>query len=150
MTDHQMYESFRKMSELTLQVQHEWIKLALSVHQEWLKRWSRMWPAAATVAADPASDKSKSFPSVDELFANATALMKESIDAANRVGEKFIEDTRHMTEIKSPEEFRKAAEDHARAYSEAIQGLTEKHLKEFHSALEKCLGNLPKGKKKPD
>jgi hypothetical protein len=132
----QAFDSFRKASESTVQMQ-----------QEMFKQWSRMWPTTPINTAGMSADWLQSFQKRwVEFVVDSMNRQRESLDSAYKAGVQMVEGTLRLADSKSPDEFRKAAEEQARKNYETFKTLTESQLKDFQAGAEKWFEMMPKAK----
>jgi len=128
----QVFESFRKASETTLQAQQD-------LFHQWMSQWP-MFPMDTTTPGSKGvvSEEARSFQK--KWNDTATALMTkhcEALDAQYRAGIRTIEDALRTTEAKSPEEFRRLTEELWRKSFEVLKQTIENQIRDFQIAVEK-------------
>jgi len=128
----QVFDSFRKASETTLQAQQD-------LFHQWMSQWP-MLPMGSTtpVGKGVASEQARSFQK--QWTDTVTALMTkhcEALDAQYRVGIRTIEDALRTAEAKSPEEFRRLTEELWRKSFEVLKQTIENQIRDFQIAVEK-------------
>jgi hypothetical protein len=122
----QVFESFRKASESSLQMQ-----------QDMFKQWSQQWLSGA-----PSGGASTEWGGAFqkrwlELVVDALSKQRESLDAMYRSGIQVLEQTLRLSEIKSPEDYRRVAEDVLRKSYETFKDQSEAQFREFQKMVEK-------------
>ena len=128
----QVFDSFRKASETTLQAQQD-------LFHQWMSQWPMfpMEPATTgnkVVVTEQARTFQKHWTDI------VTALMTkhcEALDAQYRAGIRTIEDALRTTEAKSPEEFRRLTEELWRKSFEVLKQTIENQVRDFQIAVEK-------------
>jgi hypothetical protein len=138
----QVFESFRKASESTLQMQQELFK-------QWTSQWSAVVPMAAaptaatpTAAGTPAAWTEQAQTFQKRWLDTVTELMnkhRESLDAQYRAGIKAIEEIFKVADAKSPEDYRRLTEELWRRGFESIKSSTESQIRDFHAAMQKWI-----------
>lgn len=120
----QLFETFRKASETSLQAQ-----------QEMFKQWVQQWPplAGAGVPTDWSEAQKRWLDSTKETLGKQRALL----DATYKSGMEVIEQTFRLSGAKSPEEYRRLVEELWRKLSDTFKAQTESQLREFQAAGEK-------------
>jgi hypothetical protein len=114
----QFFETFRKASESSLQMQ-----------QDLLKQWTQGW-FTAPPGAGP--EWGRTFQKrYLELTVEMLNKHRESLDAAYKASIKLIEETFRLAEGKSPEDYRRTAEDLWRKLFDTFRAQYETQLQEF-------------------
>lgn len=131
----QLFESFRKASESSLQAQ-----------QEMFKQWMQQWPVspAAGTGASPewANNLQKRWL---ESTKETLTRHREVLDSTYRSGIQVIEQTFRVTDAKSPDEYRTLVEDLWRKLSETFKQQSEAQVREFQKAAERWLDVAQRG-----
>jgi hypothetical protein len=99
--DDQLFDTFRKASEFSLQMQ-----------QEILKHWTERWAGSASQAQTPSSEASQQVKK--RWLALGIELLNKhrtSLDGTYAAGIELIERSFGTAEAKSPEEYRRLTED---------------------------------------
>jgi hypothetical protein len=126
----QVFDSFRKATETTLQAQ-----------QDLFRQWMSQWPMFPIVPPTPGSGVSEDVRALQKQWTDSvTALMTkhcEALDAQYRAGIKRIEETLRTAEAKSPEEFRRLTEELWRKSFEVLKQTIENQVHDFRIAVEK-------------
>ena len=127
----QVFDSFRKATDTTLQAQQD-------LFRQWMSQWP-MFPAAPGESAPGAA--SEQVRNLKARWAESvTALLTrhcEALDAQYRAGIKTIEDALRTAEAKSPEEFRKLTEELWQKSFEVLRQTIENQIRDFQAAVEK-------------
>jgi len=128
----QVFDSFRKASETTLQAQQD-------LFHKWMSQWP-MFPmdSAAPVSNVAVNEQARSFQR--QWTDTATALMTkhcEALDTQYRAGIRTIEDALRTAEAKTPEEFRQLTEELWRKSFEVLRQTIENQIRDFQMAVEK-------------
>jgi hypothetical protein len=123
----QLFDTFRKASESSLKAQ-----------QDMFKQWMQQWPAMTpNIAGTPGAWNE----AVQARFLDSTteALNKhrEMIDSMYKSGIKLIEQSFHLTDAKSPEDYRRMLEELWRKLSDSFKEQSESQFREFQKAAEK-------------
>lgn len=132
----QMFESFRRASESSLQMQ-----------QEMFKQWAPQWPSMPLNAATASADWTRTFQKRwIEFMTDSLNKQRESLDSVYKSGIQVIEQTFRLSEAKSPDDYRRMVEDLWRKMVEISKDQSETQLREFQKGVEKWLEMLPKAK----
>ncbi len=116
--DDQLFDSFRKASESSLQMQ-----------QEILKHWAERWAASASQAPNAASQAVQ-----QRWLALGLELLNKhraSLDATYAAGIQLIAQSFRTAEAKSPDEYRRLTEDLWRKLFDSYQSQTEAQFDAF-------------------
>ena len=125
----QVFESFRKASESSLQIQ-----------QDMFKHWSQQWLSAPPSAADASTEWSRTFQKRWlQLLLEALNGHRESLDSAYRSGIQLIEQTFRVSEAKSTEDYRRMTEDIWRKLFETVKAQSDTQIREFQTWAAKSL-----------
>jgi len=125
----QLFDSFRKASESSLQAQ-----------QDLFKRWVQQWPTLPLGGNATASEWTDTWHK-RWLESTSEALNKhrELLDATYTSGIEVIEQTFKVGEAKSPEDYRRLVEALWRKLSDNFKSQSESQFREFQNASEKWL-----------
>lgn len=97
----QVFDSIRKASEFSLQMQ-----------QEALKYWADQWMSFPPLTGDPQSEWNRAFQKrLGEAAVELLNRHRGAIDAAYKSGTDLIQQTFKVSGAKSPEEYRQMVED---------------------------------------
>jgi hypothetical protein len=125
----QLFESFRKASESSLQAQ-----------QAMFKQWVQQWPLASSIAPGASSQR------INELqrrwaesMTEALNRHREVLDSSYRSGIQVIEQAFRVTDAKSPEDYRRVVEDLWRKLSETFKEQSETQMRELQKTMERWL-----------
>jgi hypothetical protein len=132
----QMFDTFRKASESSLQMQ-----------QEMFKQWAQQWPTMPLNAAGVSADWVRTFQKRWIDF--ETGLLnkhRESLDTMYKSGIHFIEQSFRLTEAKSPEDYRRMVEELWRKVFTVYKDQSESQLRDFQKAVEEWFEMVPKAK----
>jgi hypothetical protein len=127
----QVFDSFRRATETTLQAQQD-------LFRQWMSQWP-MFPMApgeasdGTVSEDVRNLKKQWTESVTALLTKHC----ETLDSQYRAGIKTIEEALRTTEAKNPEEFRRLTEELWRKSFEVLKQTIENQIHDFQAAIEK-------------
>jgi hypothetical protein len=133
----QMFDTFRKTSESSLQMQ-----------QEMFTQWAQQWPTVPMNAAGVSADWLRTLQkrwiefSTESLERNRVGL-----DSMYRSGIQFIEQTLRLSDAKSPDDCRHALEDLWRKLIDVFKEQSESQLHDFQKGVEKCVESFPKAAK---
>jgi hypothetical protein len=120
----QLFETFRKASESSLQLQ-----------QDFFKQWLQATPFANGNQADW-SQLSKRW---QEQAAEALNKHRALLDSSYRSGIEMIEQSFRVSEARSPEDYRRLIEDLWRKLTDTFKMQTEAQARDFQSATEKWM-----------
>jgi hypothetical protein len=139
MTPDQMFESFRRASVSSLQMQ-----------QEMLKQWTQQWPWPA--GSWPAGSTGVSMDWVQRLQARWTEFTselltrhRESLDTMYKLAIQLLDQMSRLYESKSPEEYSRGMEEVRGKMFEAFKEQSDTQLREFQKTAEKWFEVLSKG-----
>jgi hypothetical protein len=119
--DNQLFDSFRKASESSLQMQ-----------QEMLKHWTDGWAASAPPSPTPSSEASQKLQK--RWLALGIELLNKhraSLDGTYAAGIQLIEQSFGAAEAKSPEEYRRLTEDLWRKLFDTYKSQSEAQFDAF-------------------
>jgi hypothetical protein len=123
----QLFESFRKASEATLLAQ-----------QDVFRQWVQQWPSAPSATPGGAGEWSEA---VQKRWLDSAKdtlnKQRELLDTSYRSGIEFIEQSFHVGEAKSPEEYRRLVEDLWRKLSDNFKAQSEAQFRDFQGATER-------------
>ena len=132
----QLFESFRKASESSLQAQ-----------QEMFKQWVQQWPSAPLT---PTGVSPEWTTTLQKRWAEAATeglnKHRELLDSAYKSGIQLIEQSFRVTDAKSPEEYRRLVEELWRKLSESLKDHSEAQFRAFQKATEKWADVAQKAK----
>jgi hypothetical protein len=132
----QMFEAFRKTAETSLQMQQEMFRRTV-------QQWSWV-PSNASAAPD---ERAKAFAKRwVEFTTDSLNKQRESLDAMYKSGIEVFEQAMRLSDAKSPEEYRRMAEDFWRKMFEVGKYQSEIHLRDFEKGVEKWMELFPKAK----
>jgi hypothetical protein len=135
----QVFDSFRKASESTLQMQ-----------QELFKQWTSQWSAGVpTPAGTPAAWAEQAQTFQKRWLETVTELMnkhRESLDSQYKAGIKAIEEAFKVTEAKSPDDYRRLTEELWRRGFDSVKSSTESQLRDVQAAVQKWFELMAKAK----
>jgi hypothetical protein len=125
----QLFEGFRKASESSLEAQ-----------QEMFKQWVLQLPAAPLNAARVSGDKSVAFQKRwTEVATEALNRHRELLDATYKSGIELIEQAIHVTDAKSPDDFRRLLDELWRKLSDIVKERSESHFRELQKFTDRWL-----------
>jgi hypothetical protein len=122
----QLFESFRKASESSLQAQQEMFK-------QW---WQHSAPLLGANGVTDMGDVQKRW---KEYATEKMEKQRVLLDSLYRSGIEVIEQAFRVTEAKTPEDYRRVMEELWRKLSENFKAQSEVQLREFQDATAKWL-----------
>jgi hypothetical protein len=122
----QLIDGVRKASESSLQMQ-----------QEMFKHWTRMFTAPATEAGATTEWGRNSQKRWLELGVEMLNRQREAVDAMYKAGIQLIEQTFHVTEAKSADDYRRMIEDLWRKLFDLQKAQSESQFRDFQTFYEK-------------
>ena len=122
----QLIDGVRKASESSMQMQ-----------QEMLKNWTRMFSAPVTEAGVPADWGKGGQKRWLELGIEMLNRQREAVDGMYKSGIQIIEQTFHVTEAKSADDYRRMVEDLWRKLFDLQKEQSESQFRDFQSFYEK-------------
>lgn len=120
----QLFETFRKASESSLQMQ-----------QDFFKQWLQTTPFANGNSGDLGQLAKRWQEQTSEALNKHRAL----VDSSYRSGIDVIEQTFRVSEARSPEDYRQLVEDLWRKLTDSFKLQTETQARDFQSATEQWL-----------
>ena len=117
----QLFATFRKASESSLQVQNELFK-------SWSQQWSAMAPTGATGSNDPTRQIKARF---TNLGIELLHKHRQSLDAAYAAGIEIIEQSLRASDAKSPEDYRRVVDDLWRKVFDTFKAQADSQLDAF-------------------
>jgi hypothetical protein len=135
----QVFDSFRKASESTLQMQQELFK-------QWTSQWSTGMPSPA---GTPAAWAEQAHTFQKRWLETVTELMnkhRESLDSQYKAGIKAIEEAFRVTEAKTPDDYRRLTEELWRRGFDSVKNSTESQLRDVQAAVQKWFELMAKAK----
>jgi hypothetical protein len=135
----QVFDNFRKASETTMQMQ-----------QEMFKKWMGQWPAMPTPQAPGAGAWAEQAQAFQKKWIETVSELlnkhRESLDSQYKAGIRTIEDAFKVGEAKTPEDYRRIAEDLWRKNFESLKSSAESQVRDFQAAVEKWFDLAAKAK----
>jgi hypothetical protein len=132
-----VFDTFRNATESALQQQ-----------QDFFRQWTNQCSTATTAPLGGGlTEQVQAFR--QEWMEGATELLnkqREALDVQYKTALRTIEDSSRFTEAKTPEEFRKLAEELGRKYFDLLKTTGEGQLRGFQAAVEKWFEVLAKPK----
>lgn len=122
----QLIDGVRKASESSLQMQ-----------QEMFKNWTRLFSGPAHEAGAQAELGRGSQKRWLDLSVEMLNRHRETVDAIYKAGIQLIEQTFHVSEAKSPDDYRKMVEDLWRKLFELQKEQSESQVRDFQTFYEK-------------
>lgn len=123
----QLFESFRRASESSLQMQ-----------QDLFRSWTQQWLAAPPNAAGLSAEWGRTFQRRWlELAIEILNKHRESVDSVYKSGIGVIEQTFRVSEARSSEDYRRMVEDLWRKLFETFKDQSESQFREFQTFAEK-------------
>lgn len=123
----QLFESFRRASEATMQAQ-----------QDLFRQWVQQWPSMPVSSPGTAGEWSEA---VQKRWLDSAKdtlnKQRELLDTSYRAGIDVIEQSFRVGEAKSPEEYRRLVEDLWRKLSDNFKERSEAQFRDFQGAAEK-------------
>jgi hypothetical protein len=131
MTPDQMFESFRKASVSSLQMQ-----------QDVFKQWAQQWPWPLNVTGGSVEWAQRLQKRWAEFTSELLHRHREALDTMYKLGIQFIEQTSRLYESKNPEEYSRAVEELRAKMFETFKEQSDAQLREFQKSAEKWFGVL--------
>jgi hypothetical protein len=123
----QIFDSVRKASESSVQLQ-----------QEMMKQWTQHWMAMPSQAAGGPTDWGRGFQKRwAELSLEILKRQRESLDAAYASGIQLIEQSFRVSEAKTADDYRQTIEDLWRKMFESFKDRSESQFRDFQKWSEK-------------
>jgi hypothetical protein len=134
MTPDQIFESFRRASMSSFQLQ-----------QEMWKQWTGQLPWTANAAGGSADLIQQLQKRWAEFAGESLDRHRESLDAMYKLAIEAIAQTSHLYESKSPEEYRRGVEEMRTKMFETFKNQSDAQVREFQKTAEKWFDVLVKG-----
>lgn len=128
MTPDQMFESFRRASVSSLQLQ-----------QEMFKQWTGQWPWAVNTAGGSVDWIQQLHRRWAEFASESLDRHRESLDAMYKAAIQALAQSSHLYESKSPEEYRRGIEEMRSKMFETFKNQSDAQLQQFQKTAEKWL-----------
>ena len=122
----QLFETFRRASESTLQAQ-----------QDMFKQWVQHWQAAPFPTAGSPVDWSDAQKRWLDATKETLTKQRELLESSYTSGIQVIEQAFRLSEAKSPEDYRRLMEDLWRKLSDTFKAQTETQFREVQAASQK-------------
>jgi hypothetical protein len=124
----QVFEAYRKASESSMLAQ-----------QDLFTQWSQMWvPASGNGGGGATMDWGRTVQRRWlELMVEALGKHREAVDKTYRRVIEVVEQSLHLTEAKSPDEYRRLVDELGRKVIESFKAQTETQLRDFQSWAER-------------
>jgi len=138
----QVFDSFRKASESTMQMQQELFK-------QWTSQLTTAAPTLPGVPSDPTAWTHQAQSFQKRWLETLTEMMnkhRESLDAQYKAGIRAIEESIRVNEVKSPEDYRRMTEEFWRKGFENLKSSTETQIRDFQAATQKWCELMAKAK----
>ena len=133
MTLDQMFESFRRASVSSMQMQ-----------QEMFKQWTQQFPStplnAAGVSAEWVQKLQKRWM---EYTIESLNRHRESLDGMYKSLIQVIEQSSRLSDAKTPEDYRRSTEDLRHKMFETFKDQSEAQLRDFQKSAEKWFDVIP-------
>ena len=132
----QVFESFRKASESSLHMQ-----------QDMFKQWAQQWPTMPLNAAGVSAEWTRTFQKRwIEFVTDLLNKHRESLDSSYKSGIQVIDQAFHLSDAKTPDDYRRLVEELWRKTFEISKNQSETQLREFQKGVEKWFELLPEAK----
>jgi len=122
----QVVDGFRKASEASLQLQ-----------QDMFKQWSRFWLSASTGAVESGGRTMP--PRWFELGLDMLDKQRGALDWTYRSGIQLIEQTLHVGEAQSGDDYRRLTEDLWKKLIELQKSQVESQLRDYQALFDKAM-----------
>ncbi len=134
MTLDQMFESFRRASMSSLQLQ-----------QELFKQWTQQWPATPLSATGFSTEwiqklQKRWF----EFTSESLNRQREMTDSLYKSLIQMVEQVSHLSEAKTPEDYRRNSEELRHKMFETFKEQSDAQFREFQKSAEKWFDVMPK------
>lgn len=123
----QLFESFRRASEATLQAQQD-------VFRQWVQQWPSVPGSSQGAPGEWSEAMQKRWLDSTKSFFNK---QRELVDSTYRSGVDMIEQGFRVSDAKSPEEYRRLVEELWGKLSESFKQQSESQFREFQRAAER-------------
>ena len=128
-----VFESLRKASDVTMQMQ-----------QEMFKKWANLWPG--TAAPPTWGEQAQKVPRKwAEILAETAKKQNEALEAQFKVGLRNIEEAFQLSQVKDPEELRTKTQELWQKSFECLRQTFEAQVREFQAAMTRWTELMTKG-----
>lgn len=134
MTPDQVFESFRRASVSSLQMQQELFK-------QWMQQWPSMPVNVAGVSADWVQKLQKRW---FEFTTESLGRQRELLDSTYKSVIQIMEQASHLSESKTPEDYRRVSEELRQKTFETFKEQSDTQFREFQKSAEKWFDMIPK------
>ena len=124
----QLFETFRKASESSLQAQ-----------QDMFKQWLQQWPSIPIAGTGGSTDWSEAQKRWLESTREALNKHRAMLDSTYKSGIEVIEQTFRLSEARSPEDYRRLVEELWRKLSDTLKTQSESQFRDFQTTTEKWM-----------
>ncbi len=134
MTLDQIFESFRRASTSSLQMQ-----------QEMFKQWAQQWPTTPLSGTGISTDwVQKLQKRWFEFTTESLNRQRELLDSTYKSLIQVIEQAARLSESKTPEDYRRTSEELRQKMLETFKEQSDAQLREFQKSAEKWFDVLPR------
>jgi hypothetical protein len=134
MTPDQIFETFRRASLSTLQMQ-----------QEMFKQWAQQWPQAPWNAAGLPTEWLQNLQKRwMDFTTDSLNRHREALDSMYKSLIQIVEQAGRLSEAKTPEDYRRTTDDLRHKMFETFKEQSEAQFREFQKGTEKWFDALPK------
>jgi hypothetical protein len=132
MTPDQWFESFRKASVASLQMQQE-------VFRQWTQQWPSMPLSGAEASVEWLQKIQKRWV---EFMTDSLNTSREALDSMYKSLIQVIEQTSHLSDAKTPEEYRRTTDEIRHKMFDTFKEQSETQLRELQKNAEKWFNVL--------
>ena len=133
MTLDQIFESFRRASVSSLQMQ-----------QELFKQWTQQWPSTPNMAGFSVDWVQKLQKRWLEFTTESLDRQREALDSLYKSIIQVVEQVSQLSESKTPEDYRRTTEELRHKMFETFKEQSDVQIREFQKSAEKWFDVIPK------
>jgi len=131
----QLLDSLRRASQSTIQGQ-----------QQLFNQWLQQWPGASAVGSGQPTEWPQTLQKQWlESLGETLNRQRELLDSSYRKGAQLIEQASRVSDVKSPEDYRRLAEELWRSFSETLKDQAEANVRDFQRAAQRWVDIAPQG-----
>ena len=131
----QLLDSLRRASQSTIQGQ-----------QQLFNQWLQQWPGASAAGSGQPTEWPQTLQKQWlESLGDTLNRQRELLDSSYRKGAQLIEQASRVSDVKSPEDYRRLAEELWRSFTETLKDQAEANVRDFQKAAQRWVDIAPQG-----
>jgi hypothetical protein len=124
----QVFESFKKATESTLQMQHDLFR-----------QWTALWPGFPKTPPSWAEQAQKFHKDWSQAMTELVQKYQQAWDRQYKAGMQTLEEAFRLAEAKDPEELRKKTVELWQKSFDCLKELAQAQVRDFQTAIEKWM-----------